>query len=59
MTASLADGQEALLFAERVSRVFEKPLLLREASSIIWGIISQASRGPRSTGPPPGEQLLE
>lgn len=51
MTASLTARQEALLLAKGAAHVFEKPLLLREATALIWGFINQTDRDDRACGP--------
>jgi CheY-like chemotaxis protein len=56
MTASLTARQEALLGAQGAAHVFEKPLLLREATGLIWGLINQTGRDTRACGHSPGEQ---
>jgi CheY-like chemotaxis protein len=56
MTASLTARQEALLLAQGAAHVFEKPLLLREATALIWGFINQTGRDYRACGHSPGEQ---
>jgi CheY-like chemotaxis protein len=56
MTASLTARQEALLLAQGAAHVFEKPLLLREATALIWGLINQTGRDYRACGHSPGEQ---
>jgi CheY-like chemotaxis protein len=59
MTASLTAKQEALLPAQGAAHVFEKPLLLREATALIWGFINQTGRDYRACGHTPGEQPSE
>jgi CheY-like chemotaxis protein len=39
MTAPLGTSQKRQLLALGAARVFEKPLLLREATAVIWGLI--------------------
>jgi CheY-like chemotaxis protein len=55
MTASLTAGQEALLLAQGACRVFEKPLILREATAVILDLIDRARSSPLAYGHAPGE----
>ena len=44
MSANLAGRQEAQLLALGASSVFEKPLLLRETTTVIWGLLQGAKQ---------------
>jgi hypothetical protein len=52
----LRNRQEALLLAQGAVHVFEKPLLLREATAVIWGLIKPTRGDSRAFGHAPGEQ---
>lgn len=55
MSAHLAAREEAQLLALGAAGVFEKPLLLRETTAVIWGLINQTSHSSHSFEQAPGE----
>jgi DNA-binding response OmpR family regulator len=44
MIASLTTGQKAQLRALGAADVFEKPLLLRETTAVIWSLIQNSKQ---------------